>query len=274
MSTFYSFRQFSLPSSGKHLLLMRLIVWRTINRRSLRIWGGLFRLLAKPSNLIWDIILQGVQHWLPSAANWNSAAEQPRGTVPLAQLPCTRSILVSATFSRFSSISTAHLFSDLESFTLEFAEISKEDQIQKLHSLLGPHMLRRLKADVLTGMPSKSELIVRVELSPLQKWAPSILHCLLSYPEFFSLQGKLGSILKILLYWNGLKSWSVESLAKIGKQDIQNIRLEIGGDSQYIQKIAPVCKEPTIGLDFGGSQRLLGIRGWICFHIEVKNLSP
>ncbi|KAK6045714.1 CHDCT2 domain protein, partial [Cooperia oncophora] len=48
-------------------------------------------------------------------------------------------------------------------------EISKEDQIQKLHSLLGPHMLRRLKADVLTGMPSKSELIVRVELSSLQK---------------------------------------------------------------------------------------------------------
>nr|CAD2191886.1 unnamed protein product [Meloidogyne enterolobii] len=60
-------------------------------------------------------------------------------------------------------------FYDLESFTHEFAEISKEDQIQRLHQLLGPHMLRRLKADVLTGMPSKSELIVRVELSPLQK---------------------------------------------------------------------------------------------------------
>lgn len=60
-------------------------------------------------------------------------------------------------------------FYDLDSFTHEFAEISKEDQIQKLHSLLGPHMLRRLKADVLSGMPSKSELIVRVELSPMQK---------------------------------------------------------------------------------------------------------
>ncbi|KAK6104410.1 CHD C-terminal 2 domain family protein [Brugia pahangi] len=60
-------------------------------------------------------------------------------------------------------------FYDMDSFTHEFAEISKEDQIQKLHSLLGPHMLRRLKADVLSGMPSKSELIVRVELSPMQK---------------------------------------------------------------------------------------------------------
>ncbi|GMS84761.1 hypothetical protein PENTCL1PPCAC_6936, partial [Pristionchus entomophagus] len=60
-------------------------------------------------------------------------------------------------------------FYDLESFTHEFAEISKEDQIQKLHSLLGPHMLRRLKSDVLTGMPSKSELIVRIDLATLQK---------------------------------------------------------------------------------------------------------
>uniref|UniRef100_A0A7E5A0P2 DNA helicase n=1 Tax=Panagrellus redivivus TaxID=6233 RepID=A0A7E5A0P2_PANRE len=60
-------------------------------------------------------------------------------------------------------------FNDLSQFTLEFAEISKEDQIQKLHTLLGPHMLRRLKADVLIGMPSKSELIVRVDLSGMQK---------------------------------------------------------------------------------------------------------
>ncbi|KAI6201100.1 hypothetical protein M3Y96_00805500 [Aphelenchoides besseyi] len=64
---------------------------------------------------------------------------------------------------------SADRFNDLDSFTREFAEISKEDQIQKLHSLLGPHMLRRMKSDVLTGMPAKSELIVRVELSPMQK---------------------------------------------------------------------------------------------------------
>nr|CAI5844827.1 unnamed protein product [Callosobruchus analis] len=60
-------------------------------------------------------------------------------------------------------------FNDLASFQAEFADISKEDQVKKLHEMLGPHMLRRLKADVLKNMPSKSEFIVRVELSPMQK---------------------------------------------------------------------------------------------------------
>lgn len=60
-------------------------------------------------------------------------------------------------------------FINRESFLAEFEDIAKEDQIKKLHEMLGPHMLRRLKADVLKGMPTKSEFIVRVELSPMQK---------------------------------------------------------------------------------------------------------
>ncbi|XP_058826614.1 chromodomain-helicase-DNA-binding protein Mi-2 homolog [Topomyia yanbarensis] len=60
-------------------------------------------------------------------------------------------------------------FNDMASFQNEFADINKEDQVKKLHEMLGPHMLRRLKTDVLKNMPTKSEFIVRVELSPLQK---------------------------------------------------------------------------------------------------------
>lgn len=60
-------------------------------------------------------------------------------------------------------------FNDLTVFQSEFADISKEDQVKKLHEMLGPHMLRRLKADVLKNMPTKSEFIVRVELSQMQK---------------------------------------------------------------------------------------------------------
>jgi len=60
-------------------------------------------------------------------------------------------------------------FVNREMFLAEFEDIGKEDQIKKLHEMLGPHMLRRLKADVLKGMPTKSEFIVRIELSPMQK---------------------------------------------------------------------------------------------------------
>lgn len=60
-------------------------------------------------------------------------------------------------------------FTDLQGFLNEFADIAKEEQVKKLHDMLGPHLLRRLKADVLKGMPSKSEFIVRVELTPMQK---------------------------------------------------------------------------------------------------------
>ena len=42
-------------------------------------------------------------------------------------------------------------------------------QVERLHGLLKPHLLRRLKKDVLRTLPPKREQMVRVELSQLQK---------------------------------------------------------------------------------------------------------
>merc|ERR1711936_899209 len=64
---------------------------------------------------------------------------------------------------------TPSKFNDLEQFQGNFTDIAKEEQVRKLHELLGPHMLRRMKADVLKNMPSKSECIVRTNLAPAQK---------------------------------------------------------------------------------------------------------
>jgi len=44
---------------------------------------------------------------------------------------------------------TPEKFNDLTVFQNEFADISKEEQVKRLHEMLGPHMLRRLKVDVL-----------------------------------------------------------------------------------------------------------------------------
>lgn len=68
--------------------------------------------------------------------------------------------------------------SDLQGFLNEFADLAKEDQVQRLHDLLGPHLLRRLKQDVLKGIPSKSEFIVRVDLAPMQKFVFLYIHFL------------------------------------------------------------------------------------------------
>lgn len=42
-------------------------------------------------------------------------------------------------------------------------------QVARLHALLRPHLLRRMKADVLRQLPPKKEQIVGVELSGSQK---------------------------------------------------------------------------------------------------------
>jgi len=64
---------------------------------------------------------------------------------------------------------TPQKFNDLGEFQNNFEDIGKEDQVRLLHEMLGPHMLRRLKADVLKNMPTKSECIVRTNLAPNQK---------------------------------------------------------------------------------------------------------
>merc|ERR1719410_250009 len=64
---------------------------------------------------------------------------------------------------------TPHKFNDLDEFQSNFEDIAKEEQVRLLHELLGPHMLRRMKSDVLKNMPSKSECIVRTNLAPAQK---------------------------------------------------------------------------------------------------------
>ncbi|XP_058067586.1 CHD3-type chromatin-remodeling factor PICKLE [Magnolia sinica] len=60
-------------------------------------------------------------------------------------------------------------FSSLEEFQEEFKDINQEEQILRLHKMLAPHLLRRVKKDVMKDLPPKKELILRVELSSLQK---------------------------------------------------------------------------------------------------------
>ncbi|CUV04745.1 unnamed protein product [Cryptosporidium hominis] len=62
-------------------------------------------------------------------------------------------------------------FSDLPSneASLELSEEERLFVISRLHSILRPFLLRRVKSDVLQDLPEKKEYIVRMELTPWQK---------------------------------------------------------------------------------------------------------
>jgi chromodomain-helicase-DNA-binding protein 1 len=70
------------------------------------------------------------------------------------------------------------MISGLVTLTNEFdlGDADHEEKIKELHKQLESLMLRRLKRDVLTSLPTKSERILRVEMSALQtQWYKNIL---------------------------------------------------------------------------------------------------
>ena len=59
-------------------------------------------------------------------------------------------------------------FNSLELFLEEFGNLESYDQITKLHSILKPHFLRRLKEEVDNSIPPLSETVIEVGLTNLQ----------------------------------------------------------------------------------------------------------
>ncbi|CAN6214832.1 unnamed protein product [Urochloa humidicola] len=60
-------------------------------------------------------------------------------------------------------------FGSIAELQEEFKDINQDKQIEKLHGMLKPHLLRRFKKDVMKELPPKKELILRVELTSKQK---------------------------------------------------------------------------------------------------------
>lgn len=59
-------------------------------------------------------------------------------------------------------------FNSLDSFLEEYGNLETYEQIQKLHTILKPHFLRRLKEEVDNSIPPLQETVIEVGLTTLQ----------------------------------------------------------------------------------------------------------
>jgi len=60
-------------------------------------------------------------------------------------------------------------FADPKKLEEEYGALSDRVKVEELHSKLRPHLLRRVKEEVLRDLPKKVEIIVPVQMSTLQK---------------------------------------------------------------------------------------------------------
>jgi superfamily II DNA or RNA helicase len=60
-------------------------------------------------------------------------------------------------------------FNSLDDFLGAFGTITSSEQVQELHRVLQPYLLRRLKEDVEKSIPAKEEIVMNVELTRVQK---------------------------------------------------------------------------------------------------------
>jgi superfamily II DNA or RNA helicase len=60
-------------------------------------------------------------------------------------------------------------FDDKDDFLEKFGVMTDTDQVNALHNLLKPYLLRRVKEDVEKSLPPKEETILEVSLTPIQK---------------------------------------------------------------------------------------------------------
>jgi SNF2 family DNA or RNA helicase len=60
-------------------------------------------------------------------------------------------------------------FADLKEFQHNFGNMANREQVESLQQIISPFMLRRIKEDVATDIPSKEETVIDVELTSIQK---------------------------------------------------------------------------------------------------------
>ena len=95
----------------------------------------------------------------------------------LKRLPCERILLLTGTpiqnntaelWTLLNFIEPSKFYSESK-FLAEYGDLSNAEQIEKLHLILRPYLLRRMKDDVEKSIPPLQETIIDIEMTNIQK---------------------------------------------------------------------------------------------------------
>lgn len=121
------------------------------------------------SKIKWKALIVDEAHRLKNSKSrlFEQLANVPRDFCLL----LTGTPIANATEELFTLInfSNPEAFADKDSFLEKFGEMTDAKQVNELHSLLKPYLLRRVKEDVEKSLPPKEETILEVSLTPIQK---------------------------------------------------------------------------------------------------------
>ena len=93
------------------------------------------------------------------------------------RLPCERILLLTGTPVQNNTAELwtllnfiePNIFYSAEKFHQEYGDLTNADQIDRLHSVLKPYLLRRMKDDVEKSIPPLKETIIDIEMTTIQK---------------------------------------------------------------------------------------------------------
>jgi SNF2 family DNA or RNA helicase len=121
------------------------------------------------SKIRWKALIVDEAHRLknPKARLFEELATVPRDYCVL----LTGTPIANATEELWALLHFANpsIFNSKDSFLEKFGEMTDANQVNELHSLLKPYLLRRVKEDVEKSLPPKEETILEVSLTPIQK---------------------------------------------------------------------------------------------------------
>lgn len=125
--------------------------------------------IAVLSKIRWRALIVDEAHRLK---NHRSKLYEELATVPRDYcLLLTGTPIANATEELWALLHFANptVFHDKNGFLDKFGEMTDAKQVEELHSLLKPYLLRRVKDDVEKSLPPKEETILEVSLTPIQK---------------------------------------------------------------------------------------------------------